>query len=181
MASAKTDVAAESKWSTDKVVASDLQIVSKLMSEVAGRAKTDNPSKATQISSLTEKLIAADTDLKMHGREALAIASITGRRVYDGCYDWAKRHGMIAGTQVKIFKDEDTDRAADLAANMGEHFCRCVSAEFTNDPDVTDAAKLELAHQFATRDQVDNQALALVFGQAAVKCQVQMTGEIIGK
>jgi uncharacterized protein len=114
-------------------------------------------------------------------RQKSVMSTATGRRVYDGCYAWAKRGGLIAGTQVRVFKDEATSRAAELASNPGEPFCRCVVAEIVGDNAIANAAKLEIGHQLETEDKADNQPLAVAAGVAFEKCQIKVMNEIRGK
>ena len=114
-------------------------------------------------------------------RQKAVMSTATGKRVYDGCYAWAKRQGLIAGTQVRVFKDEETNKAAEMATNPGQSLCRCMAVSIAGDNSITDAAKVEIARQFETRDRMDNAQLKMVVGVAAAKCQMNMMNELQGK
>jgi hypothetical protein len=53
----------------------------------------------------------------------------------------------------------------------------CMATEISGDKEITDEAKLEIAHQFETTDRMNNQQLALVVGVASAKCQTQAMGQ----
>jgi hypothetical protein len=144
------------------------------------KANSNDPNDTAQISQLTHKLNVEDSKMKALFKQTTALSSNAGKQVYQGCYIWAKRGGAIAGTSVRVFKDDATNRAADLAANYGDHFCRCIAVEIAGDDQITDAAKIEIGHQFATKDHIDNQALAALVGVAAGRCQLQQIDELSG-
>jgi hypothetical protein len=74
-----------------------------------------------------------------------------------------------------------TNKAADLATNVGEYFCRCMAVQIAGDNQITDAAKLAIARDLETKDKEDNQQLAVVAGAAFLKCQMNMMNAMRGK
>jgi hypothetical protein len=176
--SAKVDITNASKWSSDGLVASDIQSTAKLISELSGKVNTINPNEVMEISRLTDELAAAAVELKKHIGQAKVMASSTGRAVYDGCYTWAKRSKLVSSTQVRIFKDDNTNKLADIAMNPGVPLCRCMAVEIVGNNEITDDAKRQIANDFETKAQEDNQALAVVMGSASMACQSQLMKEM---
>jgi hypothetical protein len=171
--SAKAEIGNANKLSGDKALAAATKEANQAVSELAAKLQNDDPKDAPQISALADRLAKAEQNLKLDTRQATVLSTATGKRVYQGCVVWATRKGMTASVPVRIFKDDATNQAADLAANMGTHLCRCMAAEIAGDTEITDEAKVEIGRQFETRDRMDNQALAVVVGVASTKCQVQ--------
>ena len=119
--------------------------------------------------------------LRILVRQTEVLSTTVGKRVYEGCTAWAKRTGtMVSDAPVQIFKDAETNRSADFAANAGRHLCSCMAVEIGGDSQITDQAKLEIAHQFETRNRLDNQALAGIVAVASIKCQVKAVDDLSG-
>lgn len=99
-------------------------------------------------------------------------------RVYKGCYAWAGRNGMVADSSVRVFKDDATNKAADVM-NVGEHLCGCMASKIANDSEITDQAKVEIAHDLETKNREDNQQLALVVARAGAVCQSSLMEQVL--
>jgi hypothetical protein len=114
-------------------------------------------------------------------RQKAVMGTATGRRVYDGCYAWAKRQGLIAGTQVRVFKDEETNKAAEMATNPGEPLCRCITVQVAGNNEITDAAKLEIGHIMETQNKAGPGPLGVVVSAAMGQCYNQSFKNMIGR
>jgi len=145
---------------------------------LAAALETNDPKDERQLATLTDRLAGSAQRLKSANQQVAVLSSAPGKRVYQGCVAWAKRKGMGVSAPIKIFKDDATNQAADMAANMGTYLCRCMATDIGIDQEITDEAKFEIARQFETRDRMDNQALAVIVGRAAVKCQAQAADDI---
>jgi hypothetical protein len=179
--SAKAEIASASQWTGDRALATAVQEMKRSVDELSVKAKGIDPQQGPAISLLTDRLASSEHRVKVLTQQSVVLSSATGKRVYDGCYAWAKRGGLIASSHVKVFKDEETNRAAEAAANPGEPLCRCMAVSIAGDNRITDEAKLELAHDLETKNKEDNQQLAVVFALAAEKCQVKMLHDITGR
>jgi uncharacterized protein len=180
IASARTELGTAAKYSGDRQVATAVQATTQTVNQLAAKIQSVDPKDETQISKLTETLGGQQNRLKMLTSTASVLSTATAKRVYDGCYAWAKRKGLIASTPVRVFKDDATNDAAALAFNTGEPYCRCIAAEIAKDKEITDAAKLEIADQFETRDRMDNQQLAVVVAVAGGRCQMYLVDQLSG-
>ena len=114
-------------------------------------------------------------------RQKAVMSTATGKRVYDGCYAWAKRQGLIAGTQVRVFKDEETNKAAEMATNPGEPLCRCVTVQVAGNNEITDAAKLEIGHIMETQNKAGPGPLGIVVSAAMGQCYDQSFKNMVGR
>jgi len=169
------------RLTSDRGVATAMQQMTQLITELSALLKSVDPRDEPQISRLTDKLASVGNEAKTLTRQSAVLSTGTGRRVYEGCYAWAKRNGIAASNPVRVFKDEETNKAADLVTNFGEHYCRCMTIEIAGDAEITNAAKLEVAHQFETKDRMDNQSLALVVAVAGGRCQTALTNQLTGR
>jgi hypothetical protein len=180
VASAKLEVEKSAKWSGDDTVASAVKSTTQTVIQVVAKLQNNDPSDEPQISALADRLTKAEQTVKSATQQVAVLSSGIGKRVNEGCTAWAKRRGMITSAPVRVFKGDATNQAADLAANMGTHLCRCMTTQIVGDREITDEAKLEIARQFETRDRMDNQALAVVVAASSVKCQAQLMDEVSG-
>lgn len=117
----------------------------------------------------------------MLARQKAVMSTATGKRVYDGCYAWAKRGGLVSGTQLRVFKDEETNKAAEMATNPGEPFCRCVAVEAAGNNEITDAAKLEIGHIMETQNKAGPGPLGIVISAVIGKCYGQFFTNMVGR
>ena len=180
IASARTELGVATK-TPDQEIGTAAKVTAQTMNDLSAKVQSMDLTDTPQINTLADRLQAESG--RVHGltTEKAVMGTATGRRVYDGCYAWAKRQGLIAGTQVRVFKDEETNKAAEMATNPGQSLCRCMAVSIAGDNSITDAAKVEIARQFETRDRMDNAQLKMVVGVAAAKCQMNMMNELQGK
>lgn len=175
------DMGLAARYSTNQDVAEATKTIVKAVNEVSTKAQSKDPKDDSQLSSAVQRLTALDRSLNFLVRQTEVLGTATGKRVYSGCTAWARRGGLIAtDSPVRYFKDAETNRYAELAANLGRSFCACTTTLIAGDKRLTDEAKLEIAHQFETRNQMDNQALSGVVGAAFLQCQIKATDDIAG-
>jgi hypothetical protein len=179
--SAKVEIATASQWTGDRAVATAVKEMKQSVDELSVKLKGIDPQEEPAISRLTDRLASSEHQVKLLTRQSVVLSSATGKRVYDGCYAWAKRGGLIAGSQVRVFKDEETNKAAQAATNPGEPFCRCVAVTIAGDNRITDEAKLAIAHDMETKDKEDNEQLRVVVGAAFGNCQIKMLNDMTKK
>jgi hypothetical protein len=178
IASARIELASAAKYPTDKEVGPADRATTQAMNDLAGmvgNAVIGDERHERQITILTEKLSKEASRLAAVNRQHVALSTATGKRVYNGCYAWAKRTGMASSVQV--FKDD----AKNAIANQGEQLCRCIAAEIAGDREITDEAKLAIAHEFETTDRMRDQQLALIVGVASAKCQIAAMRNLSGR
>ena len=179
--SANAQKANAARLTSDRALATAMQQMTQIGTELNALLKSVDPRDEPQISRLTEKLASVGNEMTTLARQTSVLSTRTGRCVYEGCFAWAQRNGIATFNPVRVFKDEETNKAADLAMNMGEHYCRCMTVEIAGDTDITDAAKLEIGHDLETKDRENNQQLALVVAVAGVRCQKDLTNQLIGR
>jgi hypothetical protein len=175
---AKGELATPAARSADAVVGLNAKETNQALSKVTAAIQTNDPSSEPELATAATSLTKATGYLRAAGLEVATLDTSIGKSVYQGCSAWAKRKGLATSTPVRVFKNDTTNLAADRAANPGLYLCRCMSTQIARDQEITDDAKLEIGRQFATRDRIDNQALALIVGAAGVKCQASMVEDI---
>jgi hypothetical protein len=180
IASAQANLASAAKASGDADIATAARTSSQTAQELSAKAKSNDPSDEPQISALASRLEAQQAKLNRLVREKTVLASSTGKQVHQGCLAWAKRRGMGTSSGVKVFKDEASNKAADIGVNTGTVLCRCMAVQIAGDPEITDEAKVEIARQFESRDKMNNQALAAVVAVAGGRCQLEMVDQLSG-
>jgi hypothetical protein len=172
IASAKTELGMATN-TPDQETGTAAKTTAQTMNELSVKVQSIDPTNTAQIIALATRLQAQSNTLHRLTREKAVMSTATGKRVYEGCYAGAKRQGLIAGTQVRVFKDEETNKAAEMATNPGVPFCRCVAVDIAGDNNITDAAKFAIARDLETKDKEDNKQLALVAGKAMLACQMK--------
>jgi hypothetical protein len=103
LASAEADIAAAAKYSTDREAASAARAATQAANALSVKTQSILPHDGPRISQLTDKLVSEQSRVKALTRQAAAMSTSVGRRVYDGCYAWAKRNGLASS--VRVFKD----------------------------------------------------------------------------
>jgi hypothetical protein len=180
IAASTTAVAGAARYASNPEIAGAARSTTQALTEVGTRIRAADPKDEPLLTKAADKLNREQGQLVALTHETVVLSSTLGKQVNAACTAWATRQGMITSNPVRVFKDDETNKAAERAYNYGRPLCSCMTVEIAGDDQITDQAKLEIAKQFETRNRMDNQQLAAVVAVADARCQIKGIDELSG-